>query len=111
MDDIVVTTLMNMITGRNLKVMPPVNKMSKWDITFIRPLAYLRESDIAKFVNQNNIPYSPCSCPVWENTMRNKIKKDIVRTNEKLIPNYTENIFWSLIKDFKEKYKKCDYSM
>lgn len=111
MDDIVVTTFMNMITWRNLKIMPPVNKMSKWDITFIRPLAYLRELDITKFVNQNNIPYSPCSCPVWENTMRNKIKKEIVRTNEKLIPNYTENIFWSLIKDFKEKYKNCDYSM
>ncbi len=111
MDDIVVTTFMNMITWRNLKIMPPVNKMSKWDITFIRPLAYLREKDISKFVSNKNIPFSPCSCPVWENTMRNKIKKEIIRTNEKIIENYTENIFWALIKDFKEKYKSCDYSM
>ncbi|NDK08192.1 hypothetical protein EOM39_03000 [Candidatus Gracilibacteria bacterium] len=111
MDDIVVTTFMNMITGRKLKIMPPVNKMSKGNISFIRPLAYLRESDIQKFVTQNNIPYSPCSCPVGEDTMRNKIKKEIIRANEKIIPNYTKNIFWSLIKDFKEKYKNCDYSM
>ncbi len=111
MDDIVVTTFMNMITWRNLKIMPPVNKMSKWDITFIRPLSYLREKDIQKFVSNKNIPFSACSCPVWENTMRNKIKKEIIRTNEKIIPNYTENIFWSLVKDFQKKYKNCDYSM
>lgn len=111
MDDIVVTTMMNMITWRKLKIMPPINKMSKWDITFIRPLAFVREKDIQKFVELKDIPYSPCSCPVWENTMRNQIKKEIVRSNEKLFPNYTENIFWSLIKDFKEKYKDCNYSM
>jgi hypothetical protein len=38
--------------------------------------------------------------------MRNRIKKEIVRPNEKIMPKYTENIFWSLIKDFKEKYEK-----
>lgn len=111
MDDIVVTTMMNMITWRKLKIMPPVNKMSKWDITFIRPLSYIREKDILNFVINKKIPYSPCSCPVWENTMRNKIKKDIVRANEKLMPEYVENIFWSLVKDFKEKYKDCNYCM
>ncbi|MFA5917061.1 MAG: ATP-binding protein [Candidatus Gracilibacteria bacterium] len=111
MDDIVVTTFMNMVTGRNLKIMPPVNKMSKGDITFIRPLAYIREKDIKKFVSLKNIPFSPCSCPVGEDTMRNKIKKEIIRTNEKIIDNYTENIFWALIKDFKEKYKSSGYSM
>jgi len=102
---------MNMIWWRNLKIMSPVNKMNKWNITFIRPLTYLREKDIQKFVNQKNIPYSPCSCPVWEDTLRNKIKKEIIRANEKILPNYTENIFWALIKDFKEKYKNWYYNM
>jgi hypothetical protein len=27
------------------------------------------------------------------------------------LPNYTENIFWALIKDFREKYEKDWYSM
>ncbi len=111
MDDIVVTTFMNMIEWRKLKVMPPVNKMSCWDVTFVRPLAYIREKDIKKFVDANNIPYSWCSCPVWETTMRNKIKKAIIRPNEAILPKYTENIFWALIKDFKEKYEKDGYSM
>lgn len=111
MDDIVVTAMMNMIEGRKLKIMPPVNKMSAWDITFIRPMAYVREKELVNFVKQKEIPYSPCNCPVWENTMRNKIKFWIVWENEKKFPKYTENIFWSLIKDFREKYEKDWYSM
>ena len=64
MDDIVVTTFMNMVQGRKLKIMPPVNKMSKGDVTFIRPMAYVRESDIMKLVQRLEIPYSGCNCPV-----------------------------------------------
>ena len=105
MDDIVVTTMMNMIEWRKLQIMAPINAMSKMNITFIRPMAYLREKDIMTLVKQNGIPYSPCNCPVWEDTMRNKIKYWIVRENEKNFPKYTENMFWALIKDFREKYE------
>lgn len=111
MDDIVVTTLINMIEWRNLKIMPPINKMRKWDITFIRPMAYIRERDILKFTEVMEIPYSDYKCPIWENTMRNKIKKQIVWENEKIFPKYTENIFWSLVRDFDKKYKDIWYSM
>ncbi len=111
MDDIVVTTLLNMIEWRNLKIMPPINKMKKLDVSFIRPMAYLREKEIMRLVNLLEIPYSKYACPIWENTMRNKIKKDIVWKNEELFPKYTENIFWAFIKDFKEKYQKCWYNM
>lgn len=109
MDDIVVTTFMNMTQWRNLKVMAPINKMRNGKVTFIRPLAYTREKDIRTVCDRNEIPYSACSCPVWETTMRNKIKKEIVWPNEKIIPNYTENIFWALMKDFREKYEHKDY--
>jgi len=111
LDDIVVTAFMNMIEWRNLKIMPPKNKMRAWDITFVRPMAYIREKDLLKFVEQKQIPYSSCNCPVWTDWNRNKIKHEIIRANEKIIPKYTENIFWALIKDFQEKYKKCGYNM
>lgn len=111
MDDIVVTSMLNMIEWRNLKVMPPINKMRKWDITFIRPMSYIREKEIQYFIDTIKIPYSDYKCPIWENTMRNKIKREIVRENEKKIHKYTENIFWSMIKDFKEKYEDIWYSM
>lgn len=90
--------------------MPPVNKMSRWDVTFIRPLAYAREKNILKYANYKEIPYTPCRCPVWETWKRQQIKK-VIWDNEKILDWYTENIFWALIKDFKEKYEKIWYSM
>ena len=111
MDDIVVTSFMNMIQWKKLKIMPPKNKMNLWDITFIRPLAYIREKDILKLAQMKNIPFSACNCPVWEDWRRNKIKKEIIWQNEKIIPDYTENVFWSLIKDFRQKYEKDWYCM
>jgi hypothetical protein len=41
--------------------------------------------------------------------MRNKIKKQIIWQNEKILPKFVENLFWAFIKDFQEKYKKLDY--
>jgi len=111
MDDIVVTSFMNMVAWKKLKIMPPKNKMRLWDITFIRPLAYIREKDILRFAKMKNIPFSSCECPVWNDWLRNKIKKEIIWQNEKVIPKFVENIFWALIKDFREKYEECWYNM
>lgn len=111
MDDIVVTTFMNMVQWRKMKIMPPINRMRMWDIAFIRPLAYVREKDIMRLCLAREIPFSWCNCPVWEDKMRNKIKKEIVWANEKILPNFVENTFWALIKDFREKYEKIGYSM
>jgi tRNA(Ile)-lysidine synthase TilS/MesJ len=44
--------------------MPIKNKMNISDITFIRPMAYIREKEILRFAELNNIPYSGCNCPV-----------------------------------------------
>jgi len=111
MDDIVVTTIMNMTQWRKLKVMPPINRMRAWDVAFIRPLCYIREKDILRMVEAKQIPYSGCNCPVWTDRTRNKIKTKIVRENEKVIPNYVENCFWAFIKDFIEKNEKINYFM
>ncbi len=43
--------------------------------------------------------------------VRNKIKRQIVWPNEKVLPNFVENTFWALIKDFREKYESINYSM
>lgn len=111
MDDIVVTAIMNMTQWRKLKIMPIKNKMHLWDITFIRPMAYIREKDILKFAEMKEIPYSWCNCPVWTDGRRNKIKHEILWANEKVIPDYVENTFWALAKDFRDKYEKSWYSM
>lgn len=111
MDDIVVTSFMNMVKWRKLRIMPPKNKMSLWDITFIRPMAYIREKEIIRLIEKNNIPFSTSTCPVWQNWVRNKIKHEIVWKNEEVMTNFVENIFWALIKDFREKFEKTWYNM
>lgn len=108
LDDIVTTTFMNLANGRNLKIMPPINKMQKSNVSFIRPLSYVREMDIKKLCIEKWIPFSACSCPVWETTMRNKVKYELWDLEKKL-PNFMENSFWGLVKDFKEKYEDKQY--
>lgn len=108
LDDIVVTTFMNLSMWRNLKIMPPLNKMLKGNVTFIRPLSYVREADIKKLCIEKWIPFSACSCPIGETTMRNKIKYELWDF-EKKFPNFMENTFWGLVRDFKEKYEKKGY--
>jgi tRNA(Ile)-lysidine synthase TilS/MesJ len=44
--------------------MPIKNKMNLGDITFIRPMAYIREKDILRFAKLKEIPFSACNCPV-----------------------------------------------
>lgn len=109
MDDVVVTTFMNMTQWRKFQVMAPKNKLISWKLSFIRPMVYLREKDIMSFVKENKIPYSWCECPVGEDWMRMKIKKEIIWHNEKVLPNFTENVFWAFIKEFQNKYKDVDY--
>ena len=64
--------------------------MSVSNITFIRPMAYIREKEILRFANLKEIPYSGCNCPVWTDWNRNKIKHEIIWKNEQLIPKFTE---------------------
>jgi hypothetical protein len=62
-----------------------------------------------RLVAARGIPFSGCNCPVGEDKMRNKIKREVVWQNEKILPNYVENTFWALIKDFRDKYEAVDY--
>lgn len=108
MDDIVTTTMMNLSTGRKMKIMPPINRMYKGDIAFIRPFMYVRETDIRKLCIEKEIPFSACSCPVWQDTLRNRIKGDLWEM-EKKYPKFIENTFHGFLRDFVEKYEKKNY--
>jgi tRNA 2-thiocytidine biosynthesis protein TtcA len=62
----------------------------------IRPLAYCRESDLARYAVAKAFPIIPCNlCGTQENLQRQEIKQ-MLQAWEKQYPGRTETIFRSL---------------
>jgi tRNA 2-thiocytidine biosynthesis protein TtcA len=95
-DDIIETAFLNMFYGSKIKAMPP--KLLSDDKTniVIRPLAYSKESDIARYAEWQQFPIIPCNlCGSQENLQRQVIK-EMLQGWEKQHPGRLENIFRSL---------------
>jgi tRNA 2-thiocytidine biosynthesis protein TtcA len=62
----------------------------------IRPLAYCKESDIARYASAMQFPIIPCNlCGTQENLQRQEIKRMLLEW-EKQYPGRTETIFRAL---------------
>jgi tRNA 2-thiocytidine biosynthesis protein TtcA len=94
-DDIVETILMNLFFQGEISAMKPKQELFKGRIKIIRPLAYVEESMIKKFAEEENLPHDTCVCPNSVVSHRAKIGK-IIRTLEKSCPEVKTNIFKSL---------------
>jgi len=95
-DDIVETLFLNMFFGSRLKAMPPKLRSDDGDNIVIRPLAYCREDDIARYAEARGFPIIPCNlCGSQENLQRKQIKQMLAGW-EKQTPGRVENIFRSL---------------
>lgn len=75
MDDIVSTLLLNMFYGGRLKGMPPILRSDDGKNVIIRPLAYVREYEIERWVKYRDYPIiSKDICRKIENKKRAEIK-------------------------------------
>lgn len=92
-DDIVETLFLNMFYGGRLAAMPPKLLADDGRNIVIRPLAYCRERDIARYAQLRDFPLIPCNlCGSQENLQRQQIK-DMLRAWERAAPGRTRNIF------------------
>lgn len=92
-DDIVETLFLNMFHGGKLKAMPPKLLSDDKKHILIRPLAYCKEADIAKFAEIKEFPIIPCNlCGSQENMERKNIKNMLADWN-KQHPGRIESIF------------------
>lgn len=74
MDDAIETLFLNMSYGGKVNTFEPKMHLSKANVTFIRPMIYIREKDIERAVKQFKIPTSKNKCPNDKNTEREEFK-------------------------------------
>jgi tRNA 2-thiocytidine biosynthesis protein TtcA len=85
-DDIVETLFLNLFFGGKLKAMPVKLRSDDGRNVVIRPLAYCRESDLARYAVAKAFPIIPCNlCGTQENLQRQEIKQ-MLQAWEKAVP-------------------------
>jgi tRNA 2-thiocytidine biosynthesis protein TtcA len=97
-DDILATFFLNLFFGGKLKTMPPKLVSDDGRHVVIRPLAYVRERDLARYAELNAFPIIPCNlCGSQEHLQRRQITA-MLREWEKKHPGRTESIFNAMAK-------------
>ena len=75
-DDLVATFFLNLFFHAKLSGMPPKLRSDDGKHVVIRPLAYVREDDIAAYAKAKQFPIIPCNlCGSQENLQRKQVKR------------------------------------
>jgi len=92
-DDLLATFFLNLFHGGKLKTMPPKLVSDDGRHVVIRPLAYVRERDLARYAEASAFPLIPCTlCGSQENLQRKQVGA-LLREWEKRFPGRIESIF------------------
>lgn len=94
-DDVVETMMLSLFYEGRLHTFSPVTHLDKTDLTVIRPLIYMRESEVIGFVNKYQVPVVKSPCPADGHTKREYIKEllqEIHREN----PGVKDRIFTAI---------------
>jgi len=95
-DDILATFFLNLFFGGKLKTMPPKLVSDDGRHVVIRPLAYARERDLARYAEAMAFPIIPCNlCGSQENLQRKQVGA-MLREWERKYPGRLESIFNAL---------------
>ena len=66
-DDVIETILMGMLYGAQIQtMMPKVKSTFHPGMELIRPMYYVKEEDIIKWKNENNLEFIQCACKITE---------------------------------------------
>jgi tRNA 2-thiocytidine biosynthesis protein TtcA len=95
-DDILATFFLNLFFGGKLKTMPPKLVSDDGKHVVIRPLAYVRERDLARYAEAMAFPIIPCTlCGSQENLQRKQVAA-MLSDWQKRCPGRAESIFNAL---------------
>ena len=101
-DDVVETILLSTFYASDYKTMLPILNSTNFEgMQLIRPLYYVKENDIIRWVNYNNLKFINCACKFTEknndvnkNSKRKEIK-ELLKELRKVNPNIDNNIMKS----------------
>jgi tRNA 2-thiocytidine biosynthesis protein TtcA len=95
-DDMLATFFLNLFFGGKLKTMPPKLVSDDGRHVVVRPLAYVRERDLASYAEVMAFPIIPCNlCGTQENLQRQQVTA-MLREWERKFPGRSESIFNAL---------------
>jgi tRNA 2-thiocytidine biosynthesis protein TtcA len=95
-DDILATFFLNLFFGGKLKTMPPKLVSDDGRHVVIRPLAYVRERDLARYADVMAFPIIPCNlCGSQEHLQRKQVTL-MLREWERKHPGRLDSIYGAL---------------
>ena len=92
-DDIIETLFLNLFNGGRLKAMPPKLLSDDGRHVVIRPLAYCREEDIARYADLRQFPLIPCNLCGSQPNLQRQALQEMLALWQKRHPGRIENIF------------------
>lgn len=104
-DDVIETTLMGMLYGAQMQTMMPKLHSTNFEgMELIRPLYLIREDDIKKWRDSNDLHFIQCACKFTdtcstcggENTSKRVEVKNLIRQLKETNPFVESNIFKSV---------------
>ncbi len=96
-DDIIDTLLLNILYGRKIGTLYPVQPIFRNRLTLIRPFVYIEEARIKRFAGECGLPALPRLCPMDGSSRRTAVKgliRQLQRTEKHA--DLRNNVFKSL---------------
>jgi tRNA(Ile)-lysidine synthase TilS/MesJ len=90
-DDNIQTLLLNLFQKGEFAAMLPKIKMHNYKVTIIRPLIFVKESEIENFANYFKFKTLSCNCKPSKNSKRKETEK-LINQIEKFFPNVKNNL-------------------
>ena len=96
-DDFNDTLIMSMFNSGKLKTLEPEFSMSKTGLHLIRPLMYLKESEIIELAETMDLPIEKNPCPADGKTAREESKQLIASVKDKF--PHSDDMLFTIIKE------------
>ncbi len=94
-DDAVETFMMSLLFEGRISCFQPVTELDRSGIVQIRPMLYIHEKTVTRFVEGENLPVLENRCPVDKATKREEIKQ-LIYALSATYPDLKERIFGAM---------------